>query len=159
MGDLRGWWAEGERVRLPLGGTEREVFLLRRGTGPAMTMLHGFPSSSHDWAKVMPALSAAHDVLAPDFLGFGATDKPPEHRYSLLEQADLIEALWASVGVEETVLVAHDYGVSVAQGSSQRSCSSQGCDRPSPRAMTRAPTARTSGRRRAAVAGSGSGTC
>ncbi|HEX9480939.1 MAG TPA: alpha/beta fold hydrolase, partial [Solirubrobacteraceae bacterium] len=115
MGDLRGWWAEGERVRLPLGGTEREVFLLRRGTGPAMTMLHGFPSSSHDWAKVMPALSAAHDVLAPDFLGFGATDKPPEHRYSLLEQADLIEALWASVGVEETVLVAHDYGVSVAQ--------------------------------------------
>ena len=115
MGDLRAWWAEGERLRLRVGGAEREVFLARRGTGPAMTMLHGFPSSSHDWAKVMPSLAAAHDVLAPDFLGFGASEKPGEHRYSLLEQADLIEAVWASVGVEETVLVAHDYGVSVAQ--------------------------------------------
>src|SRR6185312_8290586 len=40
---------------------------------------------------------------------------PCGHRYSLLEQADLIEAMWAAQGIEETVLVAHDYGVSVAQ--------------------------------------------
>jgi pimeloyl-ACP methyl ester carboxylesterase len=115
VGDLKAWWAEGERVGLRVGGAERDVFLARRGSGPAMTMLHGFPSSSHDWAKVMPSLAAAHRVLAPDFLGFGATEKPGEHRYSLLEQADLIEAVWATEGVEETVLVAHDYGVSVAQ--------------------------------------------
>ncbi len=51
----------------------------------------------------------------PDFLGFGASEKPAEHRYSLLEQADLIEALWEREGVDSTALVAHDYGVSVAQ--------------------------------------------
>jgi pimeloyl-ACP methyl ester carboxylesterase len=115
VGDLCRWWAEGERVGLSLGGNERQVFLARAGTGPAMTMLHGFPSSSHDWAKVLPALARRHDVLAPDFLGFGASEKPVEHRYSLLEQADVIEAVWAREGVKETILVAHDYGVSVAQ--------------------------------------------
>jgi pimeloyl-ACP methyl ester carboxylesterase len=80
-----------------------------------MTLLHGFPSSSHDWAKVAPALGERYALLMPDFLGFGASDKPPEHEYSLIEQADLVEALWASEGVAATTLVAHDYGVSVAQ--------------------------------------------
>jgi pimeloyl-ACP methyl ester carboxylesterase len=115
VGDLRAWWSNGEHVELRLGGTERRVFLARAGTGPAVTMLHGFPSSSHDWAKVAPALAAGHTVLMPDFLGFGASEKPVEHDYSLHEQADLIEAVWESEGVDSTILVAHDYGVSVAQ--------------------------------------------
>jgi pimeloyl-ACP methyl ester carboxylesterase len=115
VADLRGWWAGGETLTVELGGTGREVFLARAGSGAAMTLLHGFPSSSHDWAKVLPELAASHTVLAPDFLGFGASEKPKDHRYSLLEQADLIEAVWAHAGVSETTLVAHDYGVSVAQ--------------------------------------------
>src|SRR5438105_15957794 len=85
------------------------------GRGPAMTLLHGFPSSSHDWAKVAPALAERHALLMPDFLGFGASDKPAEHDYSLHEQADLVEALWAREGIEATVLVVHDYAVSVGQ--------------------------------------------
>ncbi|HXB15952.1 MAG TPA: alpha/beta hydrolase [Solirubrobacteraceae bacterium] len=115
MGDLGAWWAEGERLSLDVGGSRRAVFRARLGAGPAMTLLHGFPSSSHDWAKAVPALATGHDVLAPDFLGFGASAKPVEHRYSLTEQADLVQALWAHEGVERTSLVAHDYGVSVAQ--------------------------------------------
>src|ERR1700755_2754836 len=51
----------------------------------------------------------------PDLLGFGASSKPLEHRYSLLEQADLVEALWLREGIESIVVVAHDYSVSVAQ--------------------------------------------
>ena len=51
----------------------------------------------------------------PYLLGFGASSKPREHRYSLLEQADLVEALWGREGIESTVVVAHDYSVSVAQ--------------------------------------------
>src|SRR5205807_8250945 len=85
------------------------------GRGPAMTLLHGFPSSSHDWAKVAPALAERHALLLCDFLGFGASDKPSEHVYSLLEQADLVEALWAREGIASTRLVAHDYAVSVTQ--------------------------------------------
>ena len=81
-----------------------------------MTLLHGFPSSSHDWAQGRARSSPrSHALLLPDFLGFGASDKPAEHDYSLHEQADLVEALWAHEGVGSTVLVAHDYAVSVAQ--------------------------------------------
>jgi pimeloyl-ACP methyl ester carboxylesterase len=115
VGDLSSWWSEGEQVSLELGGVERSIFRVRLGSGPAMTLLHGFPSSSHDWAKVAPTLSAQHTLLAADFLGFGASEKPADHRYSLHEQADLVERLWEREGVGATILVAHNYGVSVAQ--------------------------------------------
>lgn len=112
---IEDWWAGGERVALSLGGARREVFVRRLGSGPPMTLLHGFPSSSYDWAKVAPALGAAYELLMPDFLGFGASDKPHDHRYSIHEQADLVEVLWAARGVTSTRLVVHDYAVSVAQ--------------------------------------------
>jgi pimeloyl-ACP methyl ester carboxylesterase len=51
----------------------------------------------------------------PDLLGFGDSDKPREHEYSLMEQADLIAALWSHYGVAETSLVVHDIGATVAQ--------------------------------------------
>ena len=109
------WWESGERVTLALGGDEREVFVRRAGSGEPMTLLHGFPSSSHDWALVAPALAAGHALLTPDLLGFGASDKPADHTYSIHEQADLVEELWAAEGITRARLVAHDYGVSVAQ--------------------------------------------
>jgi pimeloyl-ACP methyl ester carboxylesterase len=115
MSGIEQWWAEGERVQVELGGIEREIFVRQLGSGPPMTLLHGFPSSSHDWAKVAPALAEHYSLLMGDFLGFGASDKPVEHEYSLHEQADLVEALWHREGLSATILVAHDYAVSVAQ--------------------------------------------
>jgi pimeloyl-ACP methyl ester carboxylesterase len=112
---LEDWWEAGARRRLMVGGEEREVFAVRTGSGPQLTLLHGFPSSSHDWAKIAPALAARHSLLAPDFLGFGASEKPADHTYSIGEQADLVEALWAAEGIERTALVAHDYAVSVTE--------------------------------------------
>lgn len=109
------WWETGERVPLGFGGAEHTVFVQRVGAGEPMTLLHGFPSSSHDWSHVAPTLAVDHALLLPDFLGFGASDKPAEHTYSIHEQADLVEALWAAEGIVRTRLVAHDYGVSVAQ--------------------------------------------
>lgn len=115
MSGIEGWWSDGERVPLTLDGVERRIFVRRAGSGPVMTILHGFPSSSYDWAKVAPTLAERHALLMPDFLGFGASDKPADHEYSLHEQAELVEALWTLAGVRSTVVVAHDYAVSVAQ--------------------------------------------
>jgi pimeloyl-ACP methyl ester carboxylesterase len=109
------WWGQGQRIELSLTGQRRGIFVLDTGDGPPMTLLHGFPSSSHDWAKVTPPLARVHSLLLFDFLGFGASDKPRDHVYSLHEQADLVEALWHAQRVTATALVAHDYGVSVAQ--------------------------------------------
>jgi pimeloyl-ACP methyl ester carboxylesterase len=109
------WWDAGEHVTIELRGSARSIFIRRLGEGPSMTLLHGFPSSSYDWAAVAPALAQGHSLLLCDFLGFGASDKPREHEYSLGEQADLVETLWAHAGVESTTVVAHDYAVSVTQ--------------------------------------------
>ena len=52
--------------------------------------------------------------MCTDLLGFGDSDKPAGHTYSLIEQADLLAALWRHYGVTETAVVAHDIGGSVA---------------------------------------------
>jgi pimeloyl-ACP methyl ester carboxylesterase len=109
------WWSQGELVTLRAGGADHEIFVVRMGSGPSVTLLHGFPSSSHDFAKLAPQLGARHGLLLLDFLGFGASAKPARHSYSLHEQADLVEALWANESLSSTRLIAHDYGVSVAQ--------------------------------------------
>jgi pimeloyl-ACP methyl ester carboxylesterase len=109
------WWEQGDELTLELGGAARRVFLRRLGEGPTATLLHGFPSSSHDWARLAPGLAREYALLMPDFLGFGASEKPRDHRYSMHEQADLVEALWEHEGVETTRLVGHDYAVSVIQ--------------------------------------------
>jgi pimeloyl-ACP methyl ester carboxylesterase len=110
------WWRDGEQFELLIDGSERHIFIRRfHSPNPQMTLLHGFPSSSHDWHKVAPALAEQYSLLLPDFLGFGASDKPPDHDYSIHEQADIVQALWETEGIERTALVAHDYAVSVTQ--------------------------------------------
>ncbi len=108
------WWAGGRRVE---GPGHRRVFVRVAGPedAPLLTLLHGFPTSSLDWAPVFDRLAGERRLVALDFLGFGDSDKPKPHRYSLLEQADAVEAVWKLLGIERTALVAHDYGVSVAQ--------------------------------------------
>ena len=109
------WFAEGERVRVDLASGSFEIFCRVAGSGPWLTLLHGFPTSSWDWAKVAPALERRFRVLCLDFLGFGDSDKPRLHGYSILEQADVTEAVWRHFELGESTLAAHDYGATVAQ--------------------------------------------
>jgi pimeloyl-ACP methyl ester carboxylesterase len=109
----------GRLLRWRAGGRLEEVarkLLFVRNTeghGPLLLFLHGFPSSSYDWRQVIPAFSD-RSTLALDFLGFGFSDKPPRARYSLLEQADRVEALVARHARTPIVIIAHDMGTSVA---------------------------------------------
>jgi pimeloyl-ACP methyl ester carboxylesterase len=82
------------------------------GDGPTILLLHGYPSSSFDYRMVVPHL-AGRAWLTLDFLGFGLSDKPRPHRYSLLEQADIVAAVVAESAPGPVVLVAHDMGTSV----------------------------------------------
>jgi len=83
-----------------------------QGDGPTVLLLHGYPSSSYDYRMVVPHL-AGRAWLTLDFLGFGLSDKPGPHRYSLLEQADIVQAVVAEVAPGPVVLIAHDMGTSV----------------------------------------------
>jgi len=84
------------------------------GEGPLLLLLHGFPSSSYDW-RLLLGQALPPNRLAFDFLGFGLSEKPRDHDYSLFWQADLTEELVRRHGGGRPVLiVAHDMGTSVA---------------------------------------------
>jgi pimeloyl-ACP methyl ester carboxylesterase len=86
------------------------------GQGEPLLLIHGFPTASWDWHYLWAALAERYQVIACDMLGFGDSAKPRGHTYSLLEQADLQQALLAHLGVGKPLhLLAHDYGDSVAQ--------------------------------------------
>ena len=78
-------------------------------------LIHGFPTSSWDWAKIWPALSLDYRLIAMDMLGFGFSDKPDPHQYSIHEQADIFEAIIEQLGLKQFHVLAHDYGDTVAQ--------------------------------------------
>jgi pimeloyl-ACP methyl ester carboxylesterase len=102
----------GEGVLSEIGG--HKIFVRQQhGTGPPLLLLHGYPSSSYDWRHAFELLPGRR-ITSFDFLGFGLSDKPREHRYSLLAQADTVEAVAARYGEEPVVLIAHDMGTSVA---------------------------------------------
>ncbi|VEF08827.1 alpha/beta hydrolase [Pseudomonas fluorescens] len=86
------------------------------GQGEPLLLIHGFPTASWDWHYLWQPLAQRYRVIACDMLGFGDSAKPVDHTYSLLEQADLQQALLAHLQIERPVhVLAHDYGDSVAQ--------------------------------------------
>jgi len=91
------------------------IFYRREGFGPNLLCIHGFPTSSWDWHKIWPELTSRFDVLAPDMIGFGFSDKPPRIDYSILDQADIHEELCSFLGIHDVHILAHDYGDTVAQ--------------------------------------------
>jgi pimeloyl-ACP methyl ester carboxylesterase len=93
---------------------ERQIYVWEQdGSGPPLLLLHGYPSSSYDWRAMLEHLPGRR-IVAFDFLGFGLSDKPRDHRYSLMPAADLVETIAARFGGTPVVLVAHDMGTSVA---------------------------------------------
>jgi pimeloyl-ACP methyl ester carboxylesterase len=77
-----------------------------------LLILHGFPSSSFDYAGVLHGLRQGRRVLLLDDLGYGLSDKP-DQRYTMALQADLAEAFLAELGVDRLALLSHDMGDTV----------------------------------------------
>ena len=110
---LERWIASGERRTLA-----GHSMFVRRAIAPGrppLLLIHGYPTASYDWHATWDALAARYSLLALDLLGYGLSDKPRGHRYSVAEQADLCQALLESEGIDRVHLLAHDYGDTVAQ--------------------------------------------
>lgn len=79
------------------------------GTGPAFVLMHGFPDNLRIYDDLIPYLTAAgRRVVAFDFLGFGASDKPAGASYSFAQQLGDLSAVIQSLGLGKVVPVAHD---------------------------------------------------
>ncbi len=99
---------------MPIAG--HQIFIRERDGSrarPPVLFLHGYPSSSYDWRHALEWLGDRR-LITFDFLGFGLSAKPRSQVYSLLTQADIVEAVVARYAAEPVILVAHDMGSSVA---------------------------------------------
>jgi pimeloyl-ACP methyl ester carboxylesterase len=106
------WIAENDTLISRRG---HRIAFRRRGVGPTVLLLHGFPTWSYDYAEVASDLARDHDVITLDFLGCGASEKPNPYEYSVAESADTVEDLTAQLDVKSVRLVIHDYGGIVGQ--------------------------------------------
>ncbi|MDB5605987.1 MAG: alpha/beta hydrolase fold protein [Bradyrhizobium sp.] len=80
-----------------------------QGDGPAFVLMHGFPDNLHIWDDLIPHLVASgRRVVAFDFLGFGASDKPSGATYSFKQQLSDLEAVVEGLALGKIVPVAHD---------------------------------------------------
>jgi pimeloyl-ACP methyl ester carboxylesterase len=85
-----------------------------RDDATPIVAIHGFPTSAYDFTPLLDALSTRR-VITFDMLGFGLSEKPWPHEYSLLEQTDFTCALLHDLGIKRAHLVAHDMGTTVVQ--------------------------------------------
>src|SRR4051812_45041608 len=79
---------------------------------PVILLLHGFPSSSHQYRNLIPHLSQKYHVLAPDLPGFGFTEVPEnrDYLYTFENLATSIEAFLDTLKVEKFSVYTFDYG-------------------------------------------------
>ncbi|HZO60320.1 MAG TPA: alpha/beta fold hydrolase [Solirubrobacterales bacterium] len=80
------------------------------GSGPPVLLLHGWPTSSFLWRKVMDPIARANRVVAPDLPGFGASDKPLDAGYDFEFFEATLDGLLEALGIDAAGLAVHDLG-------------------------------------------------
>lgn len=89
---------------------------LDEGKGPVVVMLHGNPSWSYLYRKVVRQLQGRYRCIVPDHLGCGFSDKPQEASYSLDMHIHNLEALLQGLGIDRCALILHDWGGAIGMG-------------------------------------------
>jgi haloalkane dehalogenase len=78
------------------------------GEEPTIILMHGFPDNRHLYDRLSPYLSPPRRVVAFDFLGWGASDKPPGYPYTATSQVGDLDAVITQLRLQQVLLVAHD---------------------------------------------------
>ncbi|WP_395694755.1 alpha/beta fold hydrolase [Nocardioides sp.] len=119
---VRVWADRGSHVRwrsttAENDGRELDVYVQTRGDrgNPALVLVHGYPTSSYDFHRVVALLEEDHFVCLVDLPGYGLSDKPhTDHRYTIADDARLVDHLVRTTfGLDAFTLVTHDRGDSV----------------------------------------------
>ncbi len=95
----------------------RKVFYREAGPkdAPVLLLLHGFPSSSHMFRDLIPALADRYRVIAPDMPGFGFSDAPDraQFAYTFENLTDVIDRFTETLGLHRYAVYVFDYGAPV----------------------------------------------
>ncbi|MFE2444984.1 alpha/beta fold hydrolase [Stenotrophomonas sp. NPDC087984] len=94
-----------------------EVFYREAGDpeAPVVVLLHGFPTSSHMFRHLIPALADRYRVIAPDHIGFGQSAMPSleDFPYSFDALTEVTSGLLRSLGVDRFAMYVQDYGAPI----------------------------------------------
>lgn len=105
------WYHEGKYIQ----ARGLDISYRKEGSGETLFCLHGFPTTSWDYAPLWKSLASRFQVIVHDLVGLGKSAKPKEVEITISLQADIVEALAIHEGVENAHLLAHDLGDTVAQ--------------------------------------------
>jgi haloalkane dehalogenase len=83
------------------------------GSGPPVVMIHGTPSWSFLYRRLIKTLASDHRVIAPDHLGFGLSDKHEDASYRPVDHADRLRQLIEALELQDITLIVHDFGGSI----------------------------------------------
>ncbi|MFE9096438.1 alpha/beta fold hydrolase [Streptomyces sp. NPDC007264] len=94
-----------------------EVFyresLPERADAPEVLLLHGFPSASHQFRRLIDTLGSHYRLIAPDYPGFGHTRAPDGFTYSFERLADVVEGFTERLGLTRFAMYLFDFGAPV----------------------------------------------
>ena len=96
---------------------KHKIFFREAGdpSAPALLLLHGFPTSSFMYRRLLERLGDRFHLIAPDLPGFGFTQSPPrgEFNYSFASLTDVMEDFVVAIGLDKFALMVFDYGAPV----------------------------------------------
>ena len=90
------------------------------GDGRPVLMVHGNPTWSFYYRRLIQALSPSHRTIAVDHIGCGLSDKPQDYRYQLSQHISNLVELIESLDLRQTTLIAHDWGGAIGIGAVQQ---------------------------------------
>lgn len=84
-------------------------------SNPTIVLLHGYPSSSHQYRKVLDQLSDTYHLIAPDYPGFGLSDfpEPESYEYTFDNIAKTMDAFLEQRGISSYAIMMQDYGAPI----------------------------------------------
>ncbi|KIF79608.1 alpha/beta hydrolase [Streptomyces sp. 150FB] len=95
----------------------QRVFYREAGPGdaPVVVLLHGFPTSSHMFRHLIPALADQYHVIAPDHIGYGRSSMPSvdQFSYTFDNLTEITAGLLEGLGVHRFSIYVHDYGAPI----------------------------------------------
>lgn len=86
------------------------TFYRSSGSGDPIVLLHGFPTSSYEWRRLLGPLSGFGRVVAPDLYGFGYSDSPKDAEYTLTGYLGFLRQFLSVLKIERFTLIGHDWG-------------------------------------------------
>ena len=99
-----------------IGAPGHRLHYVDEGQGEPVMLIHGLPTWSYLYRKIIPYLSEDRRIIAPDYLGFGKSDTPSNIAYTVSTHVDALEQLVLELDLSDMTLVLHDWGGAIGAG-------------------------------------------